>query len=83
MFLCCECGKIFEEPEWHEEYRGECFGFPSYEEFSTCPECGGVYVETYECDCCEKWITGDYVELDNGSRYCESCYVIRSIDEYN
>ena len=81
MFLCLECGALFENPRYYRDYHGECFGYPAYEEYNACPCCVGAFVETYECDGCGKWITDDYVELDDGSRYCEECYCVKSIGE--
>lgn len=43
MYKCQTCGRIFAELiEW-EEFRGECFGFPSYEKMSGCC-CGSMDV---------------------------------------
>ena len=81
MFLCTECGAIFETPKYYRDYHGECFGYPAYEEYEAFPCCGGAFAETYECDCCGKWITGEYAELADGSRYCEECYCIKYIGE--
>ena len=81
MFLCLECGSTFETPTHYREYHGEHFGYPAYEEFEACPCCGGAVAETYECDGCGKLITGDYVELVDGSRYCEECYRFKTVGE--
>lgn len=81
MFLCLECGAIFETPRLYREHQGEYFGYSAYEEYEACPCCAGAFVETYECDCCGKWITGEYVELADGSLYCEECYCIKDIGD--
>ena len=76
MFVCIECGCIFGEDEvrtWKED-RGECFGFPSYEKYSGCPNCGSSYTKAYRCDYCGEWITGDYIKVENDNRYCENCF---------
>ena len=74
MFICCECGKVFEDIiRWRED-RGECFGFPSYEEYSGSPCCHESYAEAYKCDCCDRWIDGPYIRLISGERICENCY---------
>lgn len=83
MFICCDCEKIFLEPSKYTEDRGEWFGVPSYETYSGCPYCGGAFTETYECDCCGNWITGEYAEIADGSRYCEECYCVKNIGEDN
>lgn len=73
MFVCLDCQRTFEEPARWKEGRGEHFGYPSYEQYSGCPYCGGAYTETYKCDCCDEWIEGEYIKID-GDRYCEHCY---------
>ena len=74
MFLCLECDALFEIPVHYREYRGEYFGYSSYEEFEACPCCGGSYAKTYKCSCCGKWITNDYIKTDDDERYCSDCY---------
>lgn len=81
MFVCLECRKVFTSPIRWKEDRGECFGFPSYEEYWGSPCCHSNYTEAYECDCCGKWITGDYIKTDNGERYCENCIVHYELGE--
>lgn len=79
-FICLECGNIFDEPEYWEEYRGECFGTPAYETMHGCPDCGGAYVETYRCEACGAWIDTDtYVEIGD-EKYCENCFTIRKLE---
>lgn len=69
MYKCLECYRVFDEPNEWEEYRGECFGFPSYETMSGCPHCGGDYEEMFECEIC-----GDnYLEDDLIEGICEDC----------
>lgn len=47
MYICEECGEVFEVPiNWVE---------PHGEELSGCPYCKGAYVEVIECSLC-----GDY-----------------------
>lgn len=72
MFVCLDCGEVFEEPVYWEETHGLDHG--PYEQWSGCPKCGEAYVETYLCDCCNEWITWDYIETDDGKRYCDNCY---------
>lgn len=40
MFKCNDCGGTFEDPKIVNEYRGEFWGQPSYEEVGYCPYCG-------------------------------------------
>ncbi len=53
QYRCLKCNQIFDESEietesWRE-YRGECFGFPSYETMyeERCPHCGSTDFEEY------------------------------------
>lgn len=45
MYICDCCGRHFTQPTLYDEYQGECFGFPTYEEMLGCPYCGGSYEE--------------------------------------
>lgn len=69
--MCLECHTIFEEPHYWQEKHG--LDVPPYESFSGCPHCMGGYTEAFRCDCCDEYITGNYVKTDDGKRYCESC----------
>lgn len=83
LFVCIECGKLFEAPANWKENRGECFGFPTYEELSGCPYCYGNYTEAHRCNCCGEWITGDYIKVEDSNRYCENCFIHMELgDEY-
>ena len=80
-FICLDCGETFDENEidtW-EESRGEYWGVQCCESMSGCPYCRGGYVETYECDCCGELITDQYVEIEDGHKYCFNCYVVKDI----
>ena len=79
MYLCIDCGALFEEPRRIIETHG--LDTPPYEVWNVCPECGGGYVETMRCNICDEWITGDYIELDDYSVVCECCYVVKNIVE--
>lgn len=69
MYICLECGAVFEEPETWEEGRGEFWGFPCSETVSGCPECGGDYEDAVKCRRCEEWHSED--ELTD--ELCECC----------
>lgn len=75
MYKCEHCGAFFDESaiSSHYEYRGECFGDPSYELVSTviCPECGAIdeYDETEECGICGN----SYVWDETSSTICPDC----------
>ena len=85
MYCCIECGHIFDEDEisvWQES-RGEYWGTPCSESVSGCPRCKGDYVETYKCDCCDKWIDKPYIKLESGERICQNCYITYELGEEN
>ena len=79
MFICTGCGHLFDEPDCWEESHG--FDYGPYEECSGCPICGDAYVETYRCSCCDEWIEGAYIKLENGERICEHCYTKHEIGD--
>ena len=72
MYVCLDCGCIFSEPKNYVETHG--FSTPPYEKWSGCPNCNGAYTEAYECGCCDEWIDGTYIKLEDGERICENCY---------
>ena len=78
MFICLDCGKLFEEPKRYIERHG--LDYAPYEAWKGCPECGGAYVETFECTQCGKWITGDYIEIGD-TLVCDECYQMKSIED--
>ena len=72
MFVCIECGNVFQEPMcWEEKYGLDC---GPYEKWSGCPNCGSSYTKAYRCDYCGEWITGDYIKVENDNRYCKNCF---------
>lgn len=79
MFICLDCGCVFDEPKHWIETHG--LDSPLYEEWDGCPFCGGAYAETYKCDGCNDWLCGTYAETKNGNKYCENCYEIREVGE--
>ena len=79
MFICLECGTLFEEPEYWTETHG--LDTPPYEHCCGCPSCSGAFTETYRCDSCDEWIVGSYIKLENGERICEDCYITYELGE--
>lgn len=71
MFVCLECGNIFETPQYWEETHGLDYG--PYEKWSGCNICGGAYAEAHKCVSCHDWINDDYV-IAGDNRYCQNCY---------
>lgn len=45
MYKCQHCGHVFTEPKTVQEYRGEFWGMPAYEDVSVCPHCGSDDVD--------------------------------------
>ena len=72
MFICTNCGRTFEEPEYWEEQHGLDCG--PYEKWSGCPYCHGAYAKAHPCACCQEYIEGAYIKLESGERICENCY---------
>ena len=77
MYLCVNCGELFEEPVQYVETHG--FSSPPYETFYGCPSCCEPFVETVRCDECGEWVTGEYIKLNNGYIICSNCYTLRDI----
>ena len=72
LLVCTECGHLFEEPHHWQERHG--FDYGPFENWNGCPKCkNAAYVKAHLCDCCEEYITSDYIKTDDGKRYCESC----------
>jgi hypothetical protein len=72
MFVCIECGRLFEKPIYWEETHG--LNSSPFEKWSGCPKCYGAYTEAHQCDCCDEWIIDDYIKTEDGQRYCSECY---------
>ena len=78
MYICLDCGELFEEPKHYVETHG--LDYPPYEAWKGCPYCGGAYVDAFECIVCGNWVTGDYVEVD-GYVVCENCYEEEDVED--
>lgn len=80
MYKCEKCGAFFDEPEFDTawEYRGECWGQPSFERVSDlkCPECGTLemVVEAEVCELCGEPYLWDETE----SQICPNCMMSHS-----
>lgn len=81
MFVCGDCGAVFDAPLRTVERHG--LDTPPYEALEVCPSCYGVCIlSAMYCDGCGGVITGKYIQLDDeGTRYCENCYTVREIDD--
>ena len=79
MYVCSNCGALFETPVQYVETHG--LDSPPYETLNGCPECLGSYVKTFECDVCGEPVVGKYATLVNGMKICEECFRINDIME--
>ena len=50
MYICEDCGKVFDEPKTYEECMGEFWGAPAYETFAICPFCESEAFKGYDPD---------------------------------
>lgn len=73
VYICKNCGEIFEEPKIVKESRGEFWGHPAFEDCYYSPCCGCDYDEAIECNICGEW----YSEDDLCMGVCSKC-----IDDY-
>lgn len=67
MFICNECGEVFEEPRRWEEHHPYGMTYAT-EYWSECPRCGGGYEEARQCTIC-----GEYV-AQTMDGMCDECY---------
>jgi hypothetical protein len=68
MFICLECGNVFEDAKDYEERHPYGEGYAS-EHFSCCPYCGGDYEDAISCDECGEYFPSE--ELVDG--WCPHC----------
>ena len=74
MYKCLDCGCVFDEPKKIIENHG--LDNPPYENMEICPACSSSnFRETYPCDQCGIYIDDDYIELSDGSKVCNECYI--------
>ena len=78
MFICLECGTLFEDPVEWEERHGLDYG--PYEHWTGCPFCHGGYTEAHRCDECDEWIVDDYIKVGD-KRYCSECCLSMELGE--
>lgn len=78
MYLCLDCERIFDKPEHFTAFHG--LDSPPYETWTGCSYCGGAYVDAIPCDLCGRWVTGEYVELKDGTIICDNCYDIKNVE---
>lgn len=70
MYMCRECGRVFEAPETVKESRGGGTYGTYYEEFGVCPHCASDDIaEAYQCEGCGEWFEEDEIQ----DFYCYKC----------
>ena len=66
MYICQDCGHIFEEPVGYLDRHG--LDSPPYERASACPACCGSFVEAAVCEGC-----GTCFDDAEGYGLCPNC----------
>lgn len=68
MYICEECGAVFEEYEVYKEQHPYGMGY-STEEIAVCPYCKETGIKAAKkCSRCDNWVA----ELEDG--LCDACY---------
>ena len=69
MFICHECGEVFEEPKIIEEHHPYGMTYAT-EEWAVCPHCGeNNFDKAKKCSMC-----GEYVAEVDEEELCEVCH---------
>lgn len=74
MYICGDCGAVFEEPAELEETTW-AWGRPEEYILSRCPRCGSSdFDEAVKCAVCEELFHKENTQMgDNGEVFCERC----------
>lgn len=68
MFICNNCGEVFETPDTYEEHHPYGMGTAA-ERWAVCPHCEDTdFVEAKQCERCGELVA----ELQDG--LCDVCY---------
>ena len=65
MYICLKCKQLFLNPKIWKEPHGELFAG------SSC--CQDDFIEAFRCSDCRLYITDNYIELSDGSKFCLNC----------
>ena len=74
MFICNDCGEVFEEPKIYYEHHPYGMGYAE-EKWLACPHCGDTDIkDAVECSRCGDYIAEDDAHMDeNGLYLCDMC----------
>lgn len=76
MFICKDCGLIFEHPKniCENLTPGYTPAEPTMNRYYTgCPRCEGVYESAIECAHCNKFYEKENLEFYKGEYWCHEC----------
>lgn len=79
MYICLECGYTFDQPHRFCETHG--FDHGPYEEWNSCPNCGGSFDEAVYCDGCGEYGPASSMHETPGGMFCDDCYYNNGLDE--
>jgi hypothetical protein len=79
MFVCLDCGHVFDDAAQYTETHGFTDGL--YETWKGCPKCGGAFVETRHCDNCGRYIVDTYIKTASSEFLCSNCYTEQDIED--
>lgn len=68
MFICTDCGCVFDEPATYGESHPYGEGY-AVETLACCPNCGEGFEEAVQCKYCGEYFSKD--DLNNG--ICDEC----------
>lgn len=74
MYVCLKCEYLFEEPKSWFEIHGE--------KYVGCPNCGSDFTETFRCDDCMRFVLDEYIELNDGQRFCPDCTSKKKLKDF-
>ncbi len=81
MFLCEDCGTVFEKPNEVYDVWLEHFGYPCRKMYDSCPKCySDNLVRAQRCDVCGEYKDASTIE----EGFCPLCAqrVIRKLDDF-
>ena len=78
MYICLDCGHVFDEPDTWNEHHPYGEGYAT-EAWSGCPRCKGGYEEAVECNVCGEYFSKS--DLTDG--ICDRCYEEQEEGEYD